>query len=454
MHACLRINALLILAAPFVHAESPFTDTLHDFNEPAVGFVWTDENRDNQVDLRLVTESGSHLVHNLGEGTFEPTTSEESETHPFLATWADTDGDRDLEPFTITSKETVGARWIDYDHDGHLDLYLLKRHTPSALFRNDHSGNFTPIQDSVLVRDTNAVCQGMAWGDYDNDGDFDLFIATQGACNQLYQNDGNGRFTPILTGALVETVDDCQGAAWGDYDNDGKLDLITAHGPDGVTLYRNLGKGHFERSSQEPTLTKDHDALGANWADADNDGKLDLFAADSEGRHTLFRNDSEDRNWLFINLIGMKSNRDGIGAKIRVMAVINGEEVWQMREINTGNGRSSNDPRAHFGLGDAECAKVIRIEWPSGAVMEMHEAAANQFCTIPEDWGPPKIATSVRENQLHFHFKGLFNNKIQLESSPDLKTWETVAWLETDGQGTATYQTSIQSEPRFFRAAQ
>ena len=156
--------------------------------------------------------------------------------------------------------------------------------------------------------------------------------------NFLYQNNGDGTFTKITSGSLVNELGNCGGAAWGDYDNDGFLDLFVAN-------------GFFVRSAN----------------------------------NLLYRNNGNSNSWLNLRLIGTVSNRSAIGAKVRVLATIGGKTFWQLREISGGSSfGSQNDMRANFGLGDATNADIVRIEWPSGIVQAMTNVAAKQFLTVVE----------------------------------------------------------------------
>jgi ASPIC/UnbV protein/VCBS repeat protein len=188
-----------------------------------------------------------------------------------------------------------------------------------------------------------AAFSGCTWGDYDNDGFIDLFVNTYNCCttpspNFLYHNNGDGTFTRVLSGIVVNDQGFANGSAWGDYDNDGFLDLFVARSAN-VAL---------------PNL--------------------------------FYRNNGNSNSWIKIKLVGTVSNRSAIGAKVRTQTVIRGQTMWQLREI--GAGGRGNPLEAHFGLGDATNVDTVRIEWPSGTVQELHNLAAKQFLTISE---PPRL---------------------------------------------------------------
>src|SRR5204863_8840753 len=136
--------------------------------------------------------------------------------------------------------------------------------------------------------------------------------------------------------------------------------------------------------------------FGCAWGDYDNDGFLDLIVARRGGttgsRNWLYRNDGNSNGWIKFRLAGTVSNRSAIGAKVRVKATIGGRTFWQMREINSGGGNNAVPLVAHFGLGNATNVETLRIEWPSGTVQEFHNAAQKLIWTIIE---PPRLSATV-----------------------------------------------------------
>jgi hypothetical protein len=165
--------------------------------------------------------------------------------------------------------------------------------------------------------------------------------------------------------------------------------------------------------------------VGAAWADYDRDGWLDLFVANAgedpdavtERDNYLYRNNGNTNRWLMIRLVGTVSNRSAIGAKVRLKTNIGGRTLWQLREISGGSGFcSQNDPRAHFGLGDATNAEILRIEWPSGTVQERRNVAVNQILTVTE---PPRLQAVGRlpDGAFQFELTGGVGFRYALESS-------------------------------------
>ncbi len=178
------------------------------------------------------------------------------------------------------------------------------------------------------------------------------------------------------------------------------------------------------------------------WFDSDNDGFLDLYVFNQEANgaatavNFLYHNNGNPNAWLKVRLIGTASNRDAVGAKVRIQATYAGQLRWQRRDITGGDSFSGNQLYAHFGLGDATNVDVLRIEWPSGMVREFHDLAVKQFLTVTE---PARLAM-VQPGQLHIQcWTGM---AYRIESSPDLSAWTPLAtvtnlnvtwWRSVDG---------------------
>src|SRR4029453_2374792 len=173
---------------------------------------------------------------------------------------------------------------------------------------------------------------------------------------------------------------------WADYDNDGFLDLFVANSSgQNESLYRNNGEGTFAKVTTGSTGSDGGNSGGCAWGDYDNDGFLDLFVPNWQGSRPnfLYRNNGNSNAWLKVPCRGTQSNRDAIGAKVRVKASFRGTERWQVREVSGGIGFGQT-PYANFGLGDATNAQIVRIEWPSGTVEELSDVAVKQFLTVTE----------------------------------------------------------------------
>ncbi len=410
----------------------------------SAGCTWGDYDNDGDTDL-YVANSHFHrnqLFRNKGDGQFQEIMNEPPAIDAGASmspAWIDYDNDGDLDLFVTngggdcknylyrndgvsftsiapgpivtyaSSSHCVG--WSDYDLDGDLDCYIANFQHTNDLFRNDGGGIFTMITEGEIVTDL-AISRGCSWGDIDNDGDMDLFVANQQYPSCLYMNDGDGTFSKVTSGSIVTDIEWSFGSCFGDFDNDGDLDLVVtncrfaAPGPSTNFFYRNSGDGTFVSVSDEPIVTDDGLWDGVVCGDYDNDGDLDLFVTNEATvrPNALYRNNLRTKlpvrspagiNYINITCIGTTSNRSAIGAKVRIRATIGGQPVWQMREISSKTGYfAQNSMRAHFGLGDAAVVDTILVEWPSGQVDALFGAAANRFMSITEGENSAALLTS------------------------------------------------------------
>lgn len=391
-----------------------------------LGATWGDYDNDGFLDLFAARPklgapgSGNLLYHNSGDGTFTKiTTSPAAQDAGFAVhtTFEDFDLDGDLDllignhntpgglsyyrndgggGFVRQTNDDIGLDTDDcgaisvagYDGDGDADLVHARNMLTSLCFGNDGNGTFTPISNAVTTDSTRAYC----WGDYDNDGDFDLCGGDEWAQGLvLYRNDGG-----VLTRSVVDSNDTTttvmRNPSWVDFDNDGDLDLFVAkqgaaYAPVHSAFYINAGDETLFPMAMSVIVTDSGPSTGAAWADYDRDGDLDIFIANTNSSASaLYRNDAGNANhWISIACVGTQSNRSSIGAKIRVVANIGGTEVRQLREIFGQSAFFGQDEmRAHFGLGDAATVDSIIIEWPSGMIDVLTDVAPNQFMTITE----------------------------------------------------------------------
>ena len=206
-----------------------------------------------------------------------------------------------------------GMAWGDYDSDGDLDFYVANNGA-SRLYRNNDDGTFTEVGNAAGVDDAGNG-QGVAWGDYDNDGDLDLYLTNATSENRLYQNNGNGTFTEVGTSAGVNSTANSRGAAWGDYDNDGDLDLYLANAGSGNLLYRNNSDGTFTDIGGSAGVDDTGNSWGVTWGDYDNDGDLDLYVANagSGEPNRLYQNNGDDTFSEIGATAGVDDNGVGIG---------------------------------------------------------------------------------------------------------------------------------------------
>ncbi len=303
----------------------------------------------------------------------------------------------------------LAAVFGDLDDDGDADLFVANDKQPNFLFLNDGAGHFDEAAAIAGVAyNEEGVAEsamGADIGDVDNDGLLDIIVATfQWLPNTLYQNEGGGFFSDITfaVGLGAESVPYLgMTAAFLDYDNDGWLDVFVSNGHldsnvqefDPSTsyeqpnqLFHNRGNGSFVEvtGSSGPGLLVERVSHGAVFGDYDNDGDTDIFVSDSASPTcTLLRNDGGNaRHYLGITARGSVSNRDAIGARVRVVA----GDLVQTREIRRGYGyMGSNDVRLLVGLGDHTQADTLEIRWPNGRVQTIVGIAADQQLVIEEE---------------------------------------------------------------------
>ena len=331
------------------------------------------------------------LYHNNGDGTFTDVSEKAGILKP---------GPR----YSITAVS------YDFDNDGWPDIYVAVDSQPSILFHNNHNGTFTDVavMAGCAYSDSGAEQAGMglAVGDYDCDGWFDIFKTNfaDDTCN-LYRNNGDGTFSDVSFAAGVGINN--QYVAWGcgfvDYDNDGWPDIIQVNGhvypeimghdigqtfKDPRLVYKNLGNGRFKDVSAEmgPGINERFSSRGAAFGDYDNDGDIDALILNMNELPSLLRNDGGNKqNWIKIKLVGTHCNRTAIGARVRV---VTGRHA-QIDEVHSGGSvMSQSDLRLHFGLGRAETVDAIEVKWPTTQKVERFtNVKANQILTIREGSG-------------------------------------------------------------------
>lgn len=350
--------------------------------------AWGDYDNDGSVDLVIAAANGfagidstNRLFRNNGNGTFARIDST-------VITMG-------LGPYTVPS-------WSDYDNDGDIDLFIGSGPAngtlaPDNLYRNwlaeTSNASFTRITTSPIATDP---VDGQIWNwiDYDNDGDFDAYLTNYNSTipNNLYRNDGGTytRMTFAQVGSIASDIGVSLANVWADFDNDGDLDcLVTNEANQPNRYYRNNGNGTFARADTLAIVSVNGQHRGAAAGDYDNDGDIDLMITGASGARGLFRNDlSNGNSWVNIRLVGVMSNRSAIGAKVRARAIINGTSVWQVREVSSQNSFDGmNMLNVHFGFGNATVIDTLRIEWPRGLQQSFTNVAVNNFYTATEGQG-------------------------------------------------------------------
>jgi hypothetical protein len=305
----------------------------------------------------------------------------------------------------------LGVVAADVNNDGHLDIYVANDSTPNLLFINRGDGTFEErgtVSGLAFSGDGNEQAgMGVDIADYDNDGWLDAYVTHFAHdYSTLYRNVGKGFFEDVTRAAHVQDREPSM-VSWGtrfvDVNNDGWKDIVHTSGhvypflrtPIGdetyaepaVTLYLNNGDRTFTYASPSagPDAMKPIVGRGMAFADFDNDGDMDFVIACLNAPAVLFRNDQTSHNhWLMFRTVGHKSNRDGIGAHITVKTGVL-SQVWEIKRTVGIYGCS--DPRAHFGLGSAAKADLVRVQWPSGVTQEFREVEADQHYLLDESSG-------------------------------------------------------------------
>ncbi|MDQ3802606.1 MAG: CRTAC1 family protein [Acidobacteriota bacterium] len=300
----------------------------------------------------------------------------------------------------------LGVLVADFDNDGWPDVYVANDSAPAALYHNNRDGTFTDIGieagAAFSIDGKPQAGMGVAAGDYDRDGWLDIVKTNfAGDTSTLYRNVGRGEFDDVTfpAGLGVNTRWLGWGCGFVDVDNDGWPDIFLVNGhvyPEVArlaaeagyaqrkVLYRNAGNGRFLDISEKVggAVTDPTPARGCAFGDYDNDGDVDILINPVNAYPELLRAEPGTKNnWLTIKLVGTKSNRDGIGARVRVVTA----DAAQIDEVRSGGSYySQNDLRVHFGVGEHRKVKAVEIRWPSGQTDALGETAVNQFITVKE----------------------------------------------------------------------
>jgi ASPIC and UnbV/FG-GAP-like repeat len=409
----------------------------------------TDYNNDGRIDLFVMRGGWefpmrNSLLRNNGDGTFTDVTRESGlssgryRTH--TAAWADFDNDGWVDVFVgheeapsslfrnmgngtfvdIGTKAgvartafTKGAGWGDYDNDGYPDLYVSNYVGENFLYHNERNGTFTERAKALGV--DKPIMSFPTWFfDYDNDGWLDLFVASfvpsvnevvrgflrlprQAETMKLYRNNRKGGFEDATAAVKLDRVVPTMGANFGDIDNDGYLDMYLGTGAPSYAalmpnfLFRNHGGQYFvdvTTATGTGHLQKGH---GVAFADLDGDGQVDIFEniggfvpGDAYYR-VLFKNPGHDANWIRVKLVGAKTNRAAIGAKITVTL---DDGSVRYREVSTGGSFGASPFAQHIGLGKGRTVKSVEIWWPASNTRQtLRDVPVNREVVIKESGG-------------------------------------------------------------------
>ena len=369
-------------------------------NECSVGAVWFDYDNDSYLDLYVgnyLTFDPDYkyfyapdgfpgpmaydaqkdvLYHNNGNGTFEDVTEKMG--------IIDIDG------------RAMGVGAADYDDDGFVDVFVANDHTLNYLWHNEGGKRFVDkgtMSGTAFSQGGEAtVSMSVDFADFNDDGLLDLFVSDDTYCS-LYENLGNGVFSDKGVASNISMAA-AQFVGWSssfmDYDNDSDVDIFKTNGAlkhlygQEDQMFQNEGGGKFRDISLElgKYFSEEFVGRGACMGDYDNDGDLDIFVLNLNERCIFLRNNKGNlNNWIILNLKGTSSNRDAIGARVKLTA---GGKTQTAHKKSTTGYLSQNDPRMHFGLAKNEIINKIEIIWPSGKVQTFENVKVNQILEVTE----------------------------------------------------------------------
>jgi hypothetical protein len=399
------------------------------------------------------------LLRNNGDGTFTDVTDDARLREPVnsnSAAWADYDNDGALDLFIACERQTnrlyhnegngtfveVARRagvqqdakafckagvWLDFDNDGFPDLFTNNLEDSGRLYRNNRNGTFTDVSDELGIDGPREGFPCWAF-DYDNDGWLDIFATSyfrsvEGvvkgmlgepfhfSSNRLFHNVSGRRFEDQTRAAGLDLVLATMGCNYADFDNDGYLDMYLGTGAPGYEflvpkrMFKNVAGARFADvtgSSHTGHLQKGHGVACGDW---DRDGDTDVFiqmggATPGDRYHSiLFQNPGQKNHWLTVKLVGQKTNRPAIGARIKVVTAGEGP-LTVHRHISSGSSFGANPLQQTIGLGKADRVASVEIHWPtSGTTQVFHDLAVDQAIEITEfaedfqklDWTPIPI---------------------------------------------------------------
>ena len=315
----------------------------------------------------------------------------------------------------------LGVMWTDFDDDGWLDIFVANDTVPNFAYRNNRNGTFTeigfPLGLAVNENGNEQACMGITVGDYDRDGRLDLAVSNFSEdYNTIYRKNADGTFADVAreTKTLEASL---PYVGWGmkffDADNDGWLDFFVANGhvypqvegayPGGQyrqrkLLYRNLRNSTFAEIAAEAgsALLERRVSRGVAFGDYNEDGAIDLIVNELDGAPMLLRNEllnqagKDSANWVQLKLVGVRSCRNAVGAKVKLTA----GSLMQVDEVRSGDSYlSHSDWRLHFGLAQARAIEQVEIQWPSGSIEKLKNLPINQTLILTEGKGW-KSATS------------------------------------------------------------
>lgn len=387
---------------------------------------------------------------------------------------ANEDGSAFTEAFASNTEDPIVSQrgnFVDINNDGNLDAFICHDTEANVYFLNDGTGSFLPEIQGGLGDTDGGGDYGSIWFDYDGDKDMDLYISKcyfmggeltdPKRINQLHRNNGDGTFTDVAPEAGIDIPSQSWSTAVGDFDNDGDMDLVVADqhvGEIGTMVMANNGDGTFTNQTAGSGLDGVDGSVTCTTFDFNNDGFLDIYIevgarlylgngdltftpntflppirgsvgdANNDGFLDIYRNnnlrvnDGNDNNWLKLNLKGVQSNYNGIGAIITIETA----SGIQTRHVRSGEGfLNAHSIIPHFGLGTDEIVGTILIEWPSGEVDFLENIAVNQSMFVEEGSFPIlNISENTKDTMVLYPVPT--SNVLYITSSKELKNQVTI----------------------------
>lgn len=479
------------------------------------GIAFVDYNNDGFLDIYVSSDPNDILYKNNGDGTFTDVAAEVGISiigDGVGIAFGDYDNDGDLDLYVavndgwdmffqnesgktfrnVTNNLRINnpgrarsVSFVDFDKDGFLDIYVINENSANILYKNINGRFFEDVAQLMgVAHQGTGRCH--AWGDYDNDGDMDLYLTNKGGFNILYRNDrgifknvtkeagvegagnsigtaffdynndgyldiyvgdsiktflyhnnGDGTFTNVAEKAgIAPKIGSGSTPAFGDFDNDGYPDLLLAVWNGSAIMYHNNGDGTFTDVTAEWGI----DAFGNGWSavtgDYDNDGDLDIYITYTTRQNILYQNDGNNNNWIQFKTIGELSNKDGIGTRIEIHA----GNILQIREVSAGSAYGSQDSFIlEFGLANNSYVDIVEIKWQSGIVTKLKNVKSNQLIVVKENFW------AVKEP-----YDGYVNSDNKIEKANKLKNEKTILLQNYPNpfnpETWIPYQLSIQSD--------
>jgi hypothetical protein len=367
----------------------------------SISASWADYDNDGWLDLFVCNETGpSRLYRNRGDGTFEEVAARAGVSGGPEGGWK-------------------GAAWIDFDNDGYPDLFVNNLNNTAVLYRNNRNGTFTDVTAAMGIDGPKHGFSCWAW-DFDNDGYLDIFATSYDRTvgdvvkgligqphsrnsNKLYRNLGGKGFQDVTKETGLDMVFATMGSNFGDFDNDGYLDFYLGTGDPMLQtlvpnrMFKNVAGQRFAEitgTSGTGHLQKGHAVGCGDW---DRNGTVDLFiemggAVNGDKYHNiLFQNPGQGNNWLSVKLVGKKTNRAAIGARIKVVTA-GPQPLTVQRHVSSGSSFGANPLEQHIGLGKSDRVALLEIYWPtSGTTQVFRDVPVNRGIEVTE------FATDYRE---------------------------------------------------------